>query len=150
MSLIELLENSEVKEGTQWVMKNYQKNQVIVEEDSPGSELFLIYKGSVNILSTMKITTENQQKKRIAQLNQGDCFGEMAIFGEDLRSATVVAATECELIMIDSRLLLSFMDENPEKGYHLLRYFFESLVQKMRNNNERANAIMGFYLREIS
>jgi CRP-like cAMP-binding protein len=150
MSLIELLENSEVKEGTQWVMRNYQKNQVIVEEDSPGSELFLIYKGSVNILSTMKITTENQQKKRIAQLNQGDCFGEMAIFGEDLRSATVVAATECELIMIDSRLLLSFMDENPEKGYHLLRYFFESLVQKMRNNNERANAIMGFYLREIS
>ena len=150
MSLIELLENSEVKEGTQWVMKSYQKDQVIVEENSPGTEFFLIYKGGVNILSTMKITTENQQKKRIAQLNQGDCFGEMAIFSEDLRSATVVAATQCELIMIDSRLLLNFMDENPEKGYHLLRYFFESLVQKMRHNNERANTIMGFYLRETN
>lgn len=149
MSLIKLLEEPAVKDGVQWVVKKYQQGDVIVEEDSPGSEMFLIYTGSVDILSSTKVTDEQEKQQRIARLEQGDFFGEMAIFSEDLRSATVVAANECELIMIDGSLLLTFMDECPEKGYFILRYLFEGLVQRMRSNNDRANAIMGFYLREV-
>lgn len=150
MSLIELLEDPEVKEGVQWSIKKYRKDDVIVEEDSPGSEMFLIYKGCVDILSSMKVTDEHEEKQRIARLNEGDFFGEMAIFNEDLRSATVVAGTEeCEVIMIDGNALLGFMDDHPAKGYLILRQLFESLVQRMRYNNDRANAIMGFYLREV-
>ncbi|NOQ34638.1 MAG: cyclic nucleotide-binding domain-containing protein [Methylococcaceae bacterium] len=149
MPLIKLLEDPEVKKGVQWVMKKYQEGDVIVEEGSPGSEMFLIYSGSVDILSSTKVTDEQESQQRIAQLQHGDFFGEMAIFSEDLRSATVVAANECELVMIDGSTLLNFMDENPEKGYFILRHLFEGLVQRMRSNNDRASAIMGFYLREV-
>lgn len=150
MSLIELLEDPEVKEGVQWAIKKYHKDDVIVEEDSPGSEMFLIYSGCVDILSSMKVTNEHEEQQRIARLYEGDFFGEMAIFSEDLRSATVVVGgDECEVIMIDGAALLNFMDENPAKGYPILRILFESLVQRMRDNNDRANAIMGFYLREV-
>lgn len=150
MSLIELLEDPEVKDGVQWVIKKYQEGDVIVEENSPGSEMFLIYKGNVDILSSMQVTDEHEEQQRIARLNEGDFFGEMAIFSEDLRSATVIAASdECEVVMIDGAALLNFMDEHPQKGYFILRNLFEALVKRMRNNNDRANAIMGFYLREV-
>jgi CRP/FNR family cyclic AMP-dependent transcriptional regulator len=150
VSLIELLEEPEVKDGVHWAIKTYHQGEVIVEENSPGSEMFLIYSGSVDIMSSTKITDKKEKQQRIARLERGDFFGEMAIFSEDLRSATVVTANECEVVMIDGSSLLHFMDKNPEKGYSILRYLFEGLVQRMRNNNERANAIMGFYLREVA
>ena len=147
MSLIELLEDPEIKEVVQWSIKKYSEGEVIVEEGSPGSEMFLIYKGSVDIMSSMQLD-EKKQQQRIAKLTEGDFFGEMAIFSEDLRSATVMAGIGCELMMIDGSTLLNFMDHS-KKGYHILRTIFESLVTRMRNNNDRANAIMEFYIREV-
>ncbi len=148
MTLISLLEDEEVKNIVKWKARNYQKGDVIIEQDSPGSELFLICKGSVNILASMHITEDRQEEKVIGTLETEDCFGEMALFSEDLRSATISAAEECEIAIIDGTLLLTYMDEHPEKGYIILRGLFKTLVDRMRNNNDRANAIMSFYLRE--
>ena len=65
MTLISLLEDEEVKNVVQWKTRNYQKGDVIIEQDSPGSELFLICKGSVNILASMHITEDLQEEKVI-------------------------------------------------------------------------------------
>ena len=53
------------------------------------------------------------------------------------------------MTIVDGTSLLEFMDANPAKGYPIMRFLFETLVARMRNNNIRANTIMGFYLREV-
>lgn len=148
MALMSLLEEAGVKADVPWSTKKYKAGEVIVEEDSPGSELFLICKGSVNIVSSLQITIDHKENKGIAKLSEGDFFGEIGLFSEELRSASVVAATDCEIGIIDGGALLDFMDANPAQGYPIMRFLFETLVDRMRNNNIRANTIMGFYLRE--
>jgi CRP-like cAMP-binding protein len=148
MSLKGLLEEADVKIDVPWTTKKYKTGEVIVEENSPGSELFLICDGLVHIVSSLQITPDHQEEKGIAKLSQGDFFGEIGLFSEELRSASVIAASDCEIGIIDGSALLDFMDANPAKGYPIMRFLFETLVERMRNNNIRANAIMGFYLRE--
>jgi CRP/FNR family transcriptional regulator, cyclic AMP receptor protein len=148
MSLMSLLEEAGVKENVPWVTKMYKAGELIVEEESPGCELFLITSGQVNVLTNLQITPDHQENKGIARLSAEDFFGEIGLFSEELRSASVAAATDCEIAIVDGAALLDYMDLNPDKGYPIMRFLFETLVGRMRNNNIRANAIMGFYLRE--
>lgn len=148
MSLMSLLEEAGVKKNVPWITKKYKAGEVIVEEGSPGSELFLMCAGDVHIVSSLQITADHQENKGIAKLSAEDFFGEIGLFSEELRSASVVAATDCEIAIVDGSALLDFMDANPGKAYPIMRFLFETLVERMRNNNIRANAIMGFYLRE--
>lgn len=150
VSLIRLLEEAGVKDCVPWMLKKYQANEVIVEENSPGCELFLICKGNVDVVSDLQITADYHENKGIARLSAEDFFGEIGVFSEDLRSASVIAVNECEIVIVDGTALLDFMDANPAKSYPIMRFLFETLVQRMRNNNIRANTIMGFYLRETS
>ena len=126
MGLMSLLEQAGVKNNVPWSTKKYKSGEVIVEENSPGSELFLICKGNVHIVSSLQITIDHSEEKGIAKLSEGDF----------------------EIGIIDGGALLDFMDANPAQGYPIMRFLFETLVERMRNNNIRANAIMGFYLRE--
>jgi CRP-like cAMP-binding protein len=143
-----LLEEAGVKASVPFLIKKYKPDDMIVEEDSPGSELFVICKGHVNVVSSLQITADRLEVKGIAKLSEGDFFGEISLFSDELRSASVVAASDCEIAIIDGAALLEFMDANPEKAYPIMRFLFSTLVERMRNNNIRANTIMGFYLRE--
>ncbi len=150
MSLISLLEDAQVKENVHWKVKKYAAGAVIVEENSPGSELFVICTGQVHIVTRVQITADYSEETEIAKLVEGDFFGEIGLFSEELRTASVVAETDCEITMLDGAALLDFMDGHPEKGYRIMRHLFEALVERMRINNIRANTIMGFYKREAS
>jgi CRP/FNR family cyclic AMP-dependent transcriptional regulator len=148
MSLISLLEEAEVKETVAWKVKKYATGAVIVEENSPGTELFVICKGQVHIVIQVPITADYSEETEVAKLVEGDFFGEIGLFSEELRTASVVAVTDCEVAMVDGAALLDFMDSHPEKGYRIMRHLFEALVERLRLNNIRANTIMGFYKRE--
>jgi CRP-like cAMP-binding protein len=41
------------------------------------------------------------KRREVAVLSKGDCFGEIALFFGSTRTATVVAETECDLLMLD-------------------------------------------------
>ncbi len=150
MSLMSLLEDAQVKENVQWRVKKYSAGTVIVEENSPGCELFVICTGQVHIVTRVQITADYSEETEIAKLVEGEFFGEIGLFSEELRTASVVAETDCEVAMVDGSALLDFMDSHPEKGYRIMRHLFEALVERMRINNIRANTIMGFYKREAS
>ncbi|MEY4768462.1 MAG: hypothetical protein RL637_1101 [Pseudomonadota bacterium] len=148
MKLLSLLEQAGVKENVEWGRKWYRQGEIIVEENSPGTEMFLIAQGSVNIFLSIQITSERFEDKGIAKLNTGDFFGEMALFSNELRTATVIAATDCEIIMIDGASLLEFMDSHPAKAYPIMRFLFETMMDRVRNVSLRATTLMSFYLRE--
>jgi CRP/FNR family cyclic AMP-dependent transcriptional regulator len=149
-TLMQLLENAGVKDSVQWGTKIYRQGEVIVEENSPGSEMFLIGSGSVHIFLAVQVTQERSEDRGIAKLSSGDFFGEIALFSNDLRTATVVAATDCEITMIDGASLLDFMDAHPDKGYPIMRFLFETMMDRVRHVSLRASTLMSFYLREHS
>lgn len=71
--------------------RHYTANDVILEDESEGEELFLLVEGRVKILKKSKFGEE----KLLALLHPGDFFGELELVDGRPRSACVVAVDDC-------------------------------------------------------
>jgi len=58
--------------------------------------------------------TENGQARAVAVLNEGDFFGEMALFTGEPRTANVVAVEETEVLEIGHEAMKRLFDTNPD------------------------------------
>jgi small-conductance mechanosensitive channel/CRP-like cAMP-binding protein len=79
----------------------YAPGEVIIREGDAGDQLFVIERGSVEVLARRG----SGPGTRIAALGAGQFFGESALLSDELRSATVKATTECQLIVISAAVL---------------------------------------------
>ena len=69
--------------------KKFKKNQFIFRENDPGDIMYIIQSGKVHV---SRIAHHSRKKKvTLDILEDRDCFGEMAIFDVDPRSATIQA-----------------------------------------------------------
>ena len=110
--------------------QRYGKSEVIFEEGSTGSEMYLIHSGRV-LLSVRR----NQAKQvPLVVLNPGDFFGEMALVDDSLRSTTASAVVDdTELIVIDRVRFLFMVRQQPEFALSLMH----TLCRRLRDMNTR-------------
>ncbi len=104
-----------------------RKGEVLFRQGDPGQELFLIREGRVVISKPVLGRTEQV----LARLGPGDFFGEMSLFDESPRSATVQAETETELLCLSRENLLWLIEASPPAAtaffYQLVRVFIQRL-----------------------
>jgi CRP-like cAMP-binding protein len=65
----------------------------------------------------------------VGELGAGDIFGEMAIFDNQPRSATVRANGKARVLTLDKRAFLSHVQEDPSLAYRVL----EDMSQRIRS-----------------
>jgi len=82
---------------------------IVVSEGDPGDSIFLIASGSVRIL----VVGGHGRPLEIRRLAAGDFFGEVAALSGRLRTATVVATVDCELLEIDRWALEILAEARP-------------------------------------
>jgi CRP-like cAMP-binding protein len=99
--------------------------KVLVEEGKPGHEFFLILDGKATVL---------RGKKKVATLGPGQYFGEMALLDRGPRSATVVAETDMDLLVLGQREFSGVVDEVPALAHKLLA----TMAQRLRESDSRA------------
>ncbi|MBI3765640.1 MAG: cyclic nucleotide-binding domain-containing protein [Ignavibacteriales bacterium] len=76
--------------------RHFTAQEIIVEDDSDGEELFLLAEGRVKILKRTKSGEENT----LALLHPGDFFGELELVDGRPRSARVVAMDDCTVFVL--------------------------------------------------
>jgi CRP-like cAMP-binding protein len=81
----------------------------IVTEGETGEDMFLIKTGSVEVWTKDK----NGRKKILAELKEGDSFGQLALVLETTRGATVTALTPVELITFSKNVLQDILSKYP-------------------------------------
>lgn len=84
----------------------YAPGEVIIRAGDRGRELFVLERGSVEVLAKRKEGPE----ARVAALAAGQFFGEAALLSDELRSATVRATAECQLLVISAAALRSAVE----------------------------------------
>lgn len=77
--------------------RRYKAGEMIVKEGDSSSQLFLIVKGSVKIVKNY----QQRDEKAIAILSDDQIFGEMSYFDDMPRSASVVAAVDTDILVLD-------------------------------------------------
>ena len=83
---------------------------VVIGESEKGNALYIITQGTVNVYKTDQAGGDVQ----IATLEQGDFFGEAALLGQDVRTATVKANTPLKLLRLSRRRVLALADVHQE------------------------------------
>ena len=89
---------------------NFLTEDVIIAEHEKGDALYIVLQGKAGVTSNSADGSSND----LAQLGRGDFFGEMALLGEHVRSATVTALTPMTLLRLSRKAVLEAARDNHE------------------------------------
>lgn len=133
--------------------KTFKQNEYICYEGQPGSEMYVILKGSVGVYVTNAIGTMTE----VSRIMAGDFFGEMSIFDDLPRSASCIALEDTICVSISKSNLTKFFMNCPEMAGKLLEnmsnrirrldnelYKTERFVQNLRAPKFRIPDIYSF------
>ncbi len=95
--------------------KVFNDGQNIILQGEAGDVMFEILNGQVEVLQA-----RDGKEIRLAVLERGDFFGEMAIFEREVRSATVRALGDVRVLTIDKKILLRRISEDPSLALRIL------------------------------
>ncbi len=104
------------------INRTYAKDQILFCENEPGDELFIIKKGSVKISKLI-----SGKETILAVLKAGDIFGEMALLDNRPRSATAIAAEDCEITAINRQNFDKLVIEQPLMAEKLITLLSERI-----------------------
>lgn len=107
--------------------KDYHTSEVIVHQGEMGDCMYVIQSGQAEV-----IKSKEGQEVQLAVLGKGDIFGEMAIFQKERRSATVRALTDARVLIVDKRIFLRRVHEDPSFVFAIL----QKMSQRIRELNE--------------
>ena len=83
----------------------------IVKEGAAGHEFFLVLAGTATV---------RRNGRKVATLGPGEYFGELSLLDRGPRSATVIADTDMELVVLGQREFTGVLEEVPEVAHKLL------------------------------
>jgi CRP/FNR family cyclic AMP-dependent transcriptional regulator len=110
--------------------KRLKAKQTLFRKGDPGNQLYGILSGSLKVM-----TTGTEGKDVLFTLMEpGEILGEIALLDSEPRSATVVAVEETELLTLERRELIPFLESHPRAAIGLAGV----LASRVRRLSERA------------
>jgi CRP/FNR family cyclic AMP-dependent transcriptional regulator len=110
------------------VPRSYEAGQVIFREGDPGDTCFVIKVGAV------KIAREHGGRTiALAELRSGDMFGELSMFGGEVRSANAQALEDTSAVALLAGDVRRLLAGNPEIALKML----EAMAHRVRATNQR-------------
>ncbi len=92
------------------------EGHTLFQAGDPGDSLFIITVGQIELF----IKDTAGQRIVLATAGPGDMFGEVAMLDSGSRTATALALTECEVLVLDRGDLVLLFQRKPEAALHML------------------------------
>ena len=124
-------------------VRSYSKNAIIVNEGDEGTSLFVILSGSVKTF----LSDENGKEVVLSTQGTDEYFGDLALFDDEPRSASVMALEPCKVMIITKAQLREAIKEDPDIGFSLLH----GLAKRVRilTENVRTMALLDVFGRLV-
>jgi hypothetical protein len=103
---------------------SFAPGDIVVAEGGPGDSLFILASGSVKAF----VRNPKGSYVKVNELGEGAFFGEIAALTGRPRTATITAATPCELLELDRTTLDSITARHP-RVREILKQFHEQRAQ---------------------
>lgn len=105
----------------------FAEGEAIVRQGDPGSALFIIDEGAVEISYG-----EGKGRVVLSTLYNGQYFGELSLFDGAPRSATATAMRRSRLVRLDREDLVDFVNRNPSAALRIIA----EMSERLRQTNE--------------
>lgn len=117
--------------GAHAAFKAVEKGQVILHEGEVADSFYVIISGQVKVY----LTDENDPEREVIlkTLKEGDFFGEIPMFDQEPRSASVAAMENCHLQILSYRAFQRALEASPD----ISRRVMEALATRVRDADRK-------------
>ena len=109
-------------------VRGYAAGTPILREAEPGDLFFVLVNGEVKVF----VDSADGREVVLTHLQAGDFFGEMALFEDEARSASVMAVADSELVVLARPDFLSVL----QNDFSLTRKILKTLSARLRRAND--------------
>lgn len=122
--------------------KEYEFGENIFKENTASDELYVITDGEVEIMVDptliSKSSSDPVHPSTIATLRRGQCFGEIALVDQGIRTASAMSASpKTVLLILPRKDLMEICEQNTDLGYRLMYNLAADLALKIRSTDLR-------------
>src|SRR5882757_4416589 len=114
------------------VERSFSAGQAIMAQGDPGSEMYIVATGHVNIF----LPGESSRRVSLKDIARGEYFGELALFDDKPRSASALATTDGVLLELSRETLSSYLQKRPRAAMSILR----TMAERLRETNAMLSA----------
>jgi CRP/FNR family cyclic AMP-dependent transcriptional regulator len=121
-------------------MLSFEKRNTIFSQGDSTDGLFFIQKGKVQLT----VVSEAGKEATLGILSDGDFFGEGGLAGQPLRMSSAVAMTDCVLLHVERKAMMSALGLEPKLSALFLRCLLkrniryqDDLVDQLFNSSEK-------------
>lgn len=107
----------------------YAEGDQIVAKGDPGDSMMAVLKGRVSVSAP----SDDGRTVVLTIMREGDVFGEITLLDGKERTADVTALSDCEVLVVPRRSLLSLLERRPELCIDLMLV----LCERLRRTNEQ-------------
>ena len=140
INLFESLEDENLRSvSSHLVRRRFPRNSVIINEGDTTNSLYIILSGKVKVF----LNDENGKEVILNVVNEGDYFGEVSLFDDGRRSASIMTMEDSEFAVLEKSAFLNCMASNPELALTIIR----GLTNRLRglSGSVRNLALMDVY-----
>lgn len=114
--------------------QHHRSGDTIFAKGSPGRSMMAVLDGSIRISST----AAGGREVVLAILHSGEIFGEIALIDGGERTADATAMTDCDVLIVDHRDFIPFLERRGDLCVKLLRI----LCRRLRQTDEQVEAAL--------
>jgi CRP-like cAMP-binding protein len=108
----------------------YKDGETIIKQGTVGDCVYVIQQGKVEV-----IVENGSSDNKVAELGEKEFFGEMALFEKDVRSCTVRAIGDANILTLDKKNFYKTIQKDPSIAFRLL----ERMSARLRETNKFVN-----------
>lgn len=115
------------------MMRRVSRGQAVVCAGDRADYVYFVLTGSLKVV----ISDEDGREVILSILEQGELFGEMGMFEEQPRSASVVAVVPADLVLIAKADFRTIMQDNFEIAWRIM----SNLAARLRNADRKIESL---------
>ena len=120
------------------IPRSFSIGEAVCRIGDPGGSMMAVLTGIVRI----SMPTVKGKEVILGDLHAGELFGEIAMLDGKPRSANATALTKCELLILERRNIIPFLEKHPAVCLQLM----ELLCARIRRSDERMADLAFFEL----
>jgi CRP-like cAMP-binding protein len=123
-------------------LMEYEDGEIIISQGDVSQFLYCLIKGTVSVSAYEKKGNDIF----IYNLDEGEIFGESALFLTELRIANVKSAGPSLILRIHRENLIKFISEYSQSGNKIFIVIIFSLLKKLRQSTREITAVKKLYM----